>query len=81
MKLQIFYKADNHATTCHDLAIQDGGSPASFISPVVLLAKRISSALKLSPIIGDDGTQIWWRIPFWGRYREDVRFMIRLRPI
>lgn len=78
--LKRFYKADNHATTCHDLAIQDGVSPASFISPVVLLAKRISSALKLSPIIGDDGTQIWWRIPFWGRYREDGKFEWKLRP-
>ena len=57
--LKRFYKADNHATTCHDLAIQDGVSPASFISPVVLLAKRISSALKLSPIIGDDGKFEW----------------------
>lgn len=78
--LKRFYKADNHATTCHDLAIQDGVLPASFISPVVLLAKRISSALKLSPIIGDDGTQIWWRIPFWGRYREDGKFEWKLRP-
>ena len=39
--LKRFYKADNHATTCHDLAIQDGVSPASFISPVVLLAKAL----------------------------------------
>lgn len=78
--LKRFYRADNHATTCYDLAIQDGVSPTSYISPVVSLAKRISSALKLSPIIGDDGAQVWWRIPFWGRYREDGKFEWKLRP-
>lgn len=75
-----FYKADNHATTCYDLAIQDGVSPTSYIAPVVSLAKRISFALQLSPIIGDGGSQVWWRIPFWGRYREDGRFEWKLRP-
>lgn len=78
--LKRFYRADNHATTCYDLAIQDGVSPTSYISPVVSLAKRISSALKLSPIIGDDGARVWWRIPFWGRYREDGKFEWKLRP-
>lgn len=75
-----FYIADNHATTCYDLSIEDGVSPTSYITPVVGLAKRIAGALGLEPIIAEDGSQVWWRIPFWGTYREDGRFEWKLRP-
>lgn len=78
--LKRFYVADNHATTCYDLSIQDGVSPTSYILPVVSLAKRISNELNLTPVLGEDGTQVWWRIPFWGRYREDGKFEWKLRP-
>lgn len=66
--LKRFYLADNHATSCYDLSIQDGVSPTSYISPVVSLAKRIADELGLDPIYGDGGKQVWWRIPFWGRF-------------
>ncbi len=78
--LKRFYLSDNHATTCHDLSIQDGVKSSSYISPVVALARRISKALDLPPIIGDEGKPVWWRIPFWGSYREDTHFEWKLRP-
>jgi len=78
--LKRIYLSDNHATTCYDLGIQDGVSPSSYIMPAVALAKRISTALSLPPIVGEDGKQIWWRVPFWGQYREDGRFEWKLRP-
>lgn len=74
------YAADNHATSCYDLGIEDGVSPTSYISPVVQLAKRISKEMGLAPVLGENGKQVWWRIPFWGRYREDSRFEWKLRP-
>lgn len=77
--LKRIYLFDNHAATCYDLAVQDGISPTSYISPVVALAKRISDYLDLEPIIEDD-KRIWWRIIFWGRYREDGRFEWKLKP-
>ena len=78
--LKRFYMAENHATTCYDLGVQDGVDSSSYIFPVVALCKRVSVALNLEPILGDDGKQVWWRILFWGRYREDNRFEWKLRP-
>jgi predicted HNH restriction endonuclease len=78
--LMRFYRSENHAATCYDLGIQDGISPSAYITPIVSLAKRIAVALDLDPIYGDDGKQVWWRIPFWGRYREDGKFEWKLRP-
>lgn len=75
-----FYLADNHATTCYDLSVQDGVEPISYINQVVSLAKRISQYLKLSPIIEDNGKEVWWKILFWGRYRDDSKFEWKLRP-
>lgn len=78
--LKRFYLADNHAATCYDLSIQDGVSPTSYISPIVTLAKRISEKMYLPAIIANDGSRVWWRIPFWGRIREDGRFEWKVRP-
>lgn len=78
--LKRFYLLDNHATTCYDLSIQDGVSPTSYISPIVALAKRISEKMQLPAIIAHDGSQVWWRVPFWGRIREDGRFEWKVRP-
>lgn len=74
------YMADNHATTCNALGIQDGVSPSSYIKPVVSLAKRIANEISLPPIYGDDGKQTWWRILFWGSYKDDGHFEWKLRP-
>lgn len=78
--MQRIYKSDNHKVTLYDLGIQDGISPSSYISPVVQLAKRISGELNLEPFYRKDGSQVWWVILFWGRYREDDRFEWKLRP-
>lgn len=75
-----FYTADNHATTCYDLGIEDGVSPTSYVTPIVNLAKRITAELNLAPIKGEEGKQVWWRVPFWGMYREDGKFEWKLRP-
>lgn len=75
-----FYLADNHACTCYDLGIEDGVSPSTYIKPVVALARRISAELGLDPVFDNEGNQTWWRIPFWGSYREDSRFEWKLRP-
>ena len=77
--LKRIYLSDNHATSCYDLSIQDGISPTSYITPIVNLAKRIANEMGMQPIKEGDRT-IWWRIPFWGRYREDTRFEWKLRP-
>lgn len=74
------YMCDNHATTCYDLGIQDGISPASYIKPVVALARRVEAAIGLDPIYRENGKQVWWRILFWGRYREDGHFEWKLQP-
>lgn len=75
-----FYAADNHATTCYNLGLQDGVSPSTYIKPVVALARRISDKMNLAPIYRDHGKQVWWRIVFWGRYREDAHFEWKLQP-
>lgn len=75
-----FYAADNHATTCYDLGLQDGVSPSTYIKPVVALARRISEKMDLDPVYDDHGKQVWWRIVFWGRYREDEHFEWKLQP-
>jgi len=78
--LKRFYLYDNHAATCTDLSIEDGVLPQSYITPVVTLAKRIQKELNLEPVIGTDGEPVWWRIPFWGAYREDGTFEWKVRP-
>jgi predicted HNH restriction endonuclease len=75
-----FYMADNHAATCNDLGIQDGVSSSSYIMPVVSLAKRVAEAANIQPIYGTDGKRTWWRILFWGAYKEDGHFEWKLRP-
>ena len=44
------------------------------------LAKRIVDEMQIPEIVAADGSKIWWRILFWGRYREDGRFEWKLRP-
>ncbi len=78
--LKKIYLEDNHATTLYDLSIKEGVHSSSYIMPVVSLARRISKAMNLDPIIGDDGSRVWWRIPFWGRTREDGLFEWKIRP-
>ena len=78
--LKRIYTADNHAATCYDLAVQDGVNPSSYISPMIALAKRVSAWANLDPVYGEDGKQVWWRILFWGRYREDAHFEWKLQP-
>ena len=78
--LKRFYLSDNHAASCYDLGLQDGVNPTSYIQPVVALAKRISDEMGLKPILRDDGSRVWWRILFWGRYREDTHFEWKLQP-
>lgn len=76
-----FYVGDNHAKTCYDLSVEDGGiSPTTYISPVVALSKRISAKMNLKPILAHDGSEVWWRVTFWGRIREDNRFEWKVRP-
>lgn len=74
------YMENNHAATCYDFGIKDGVSPSSYIKPVIALSIRISEAVGLPPIYGNDGKQTWWRIPFWGSYREDGHFEWKVRP-
>ena len=78
--LKKIYLEDNHATTLYDLSIKDGVPSSTYIPQVVGLAKRISKAKNLPPIKGDDGSRVWWRIPFWGRRREDGHFEWKIRP-
>ena len=78
--LKRFYCSDNHATTCYDLSLQDGVNPTSYITPIVALAQRVSDAMNLEPILDDEGKRVWWRIIFWGKYREDARFEWKLQP-
>ncbi len=74
------YVCDNHATTCYDLALQDGVSPSSYIKPVVALARRVSESMSLPPIYRKDGRRVWWRILFWGQRRKDSHFEWKLQP-
>ena len=74
------YLCDNHATSCYDLGLQDGVHPTSYTSMVVALAKRVAEKTGIDPVIKSDGGQIWWRILFWGRYREDTHFEWKLQP-
>lgn len=78
--LKRFYISDNHVAACYDLGIQDGISPTSYIKPVVSLAKRVASSTNLPSIYANDGSEVWWRILFWGSYREDGHFEWKVRP-
>lgn len=78
--LKRFYRADNHAAACYDLGIQDGVSPSTYIKPIVALARRVESETGIPPIYNEEGKQVWWRILFWGRYREDTHFEWKLQP-
>ncbi len=78
--LKRIYLSDNHASTCSELAIQDGTSPSAYISPAVQLAKRVSKSENLDPIFGEDGVIVWWRVLFWGSFRDDNHFEWKLRP-
>lgn len=78
--LKRFYKTDNHAAACKDFALQDGVSHTAFSSPMVALAKRVSFAVGLKPIYRENGSRVWWRILFWGRYREDGCFEWKVQP-
>ena len=78
--LKRFYMSDNHAATCYELGIQDGVSPSSYIKPVVDLAKRIQTKMSLPPVLGTNGKETWWRILFWGQYRDDGHFEWKVRP-
>ena len=75
-----FYISDNHAATCYDLGAQDGVSPSTYIKPVVALARRVQDKMSVPPIFGTNGKETWWRILFWGRYREDGHFEWKVRP-
>lgn len=78
--LKRFYRSDNHAATCYDLGVQDGVSPSTYIKPVVALARRVQDKMSLPPVLGTDGKETWWRILFWGQYREDGHFEWKVRP-
>ncbi len=74
------YLFDNHAATCTELATLEGKTPSSYNAPVVALAKRIAKDLNLPTLYREDGSKVWWRILFWGKYREDGHFEWKLRP-
>lgn len=78
--LKRIYLFDNHAATCKELSIQDGVSSSTYISPMVALSRRISKHLNLPPIKGTDGKETFWRVLFWGKFRENGEFEWKLRP-
>ncbi len=78
--LKRIYRSDNHATTCYDLAAQDGCNSSVYIMPVVALARRVSEIMGLEPKYGSNGKRTWWCIIFWGRIREDSHFEWKLQP-
>ncbi len=78
--LKRIYVSDNHASTCYDLGAQDGVSPSTYIKPVVALARRVADWANLEAIYRENNKQVWWRILFWGRYREDSHFEWKLQP-
>lgn len=78
--LKRIYASDNHASTCYDLGAQDGVSPTTYIKPVVALARRVADWANLEAIYRENNKQVWWRILFWGRYREDSHFEWKLQP-
>ncbi|MGY3725212.1 Predicted restriction endonuclease, HNH family [Granulicatella balaenopterae] len=77
--LKRIYLADNHATTCYDLSVEDGGSPSAYNSSIVSLAKKIIKKTGISPAICDE-EEAYWPILFWGRERQDKRFEWKLQP-
>lgn len=78
--LKRIYRKDNHATTCYELSLEDGVKPQSYISPIVSLGKRIIKECNLNKLERNDGKNVWWRVVFWGRNREDGLFEWKLRP-
>lgn len=74
------YRETNHATTCKELAVQNGVSSSSYISPVVHLAKRVLQHLDISPEKQSDGRNRYWNVLFWGRDLPGGLFEWKLRP-
>lgn len=74
------YREPNHAVTCKELAVQNGVSSTSYISPVVHLAKRVLKHLNVSPEKRSDGRNRYWNVLFWGRDLPGGLFEWKLRP-
>lgn len=74
------YTGEYHAKTCYELGQEDGVSPSTYIKPVVALARRIADKIEIGKIFRSNGKEMWWGIPFWGKYREDGHFEWKLRP-
>jgi len=74
------YLSNNHAETCHSLALKDGKPERVYIKQVGELGKRISNKLNLEPIYDSNGKETWWSILFWGRYDEKNYFEWKLKP-
>lgn len=77
--LQKFYVSDNHAAACSEIGVLEGVNHSSYISPMVNLAKRVSEYFNIPPII-IDGNQVWWRVLFWGRYKDNGIFEWKIQP-
>lgn len=77
--LKRIYSEDNHSKPCYELGVEDGLS-ADYIKQVTELAKRIVKKQDIESFIKKYRSETLWRIPFWGKFREDGNFEWKIRP-
>lgn len=74
------YLSDNHATTCSDLAINEGKAKNSYNGQICGLSIRILKELDMEQIVSNRTINKYWPILFWGRRLEDKLFEWKVRP-
>lgn len=78
--LKRIYSEDNHSKPCYELGVEDGLSTDYYIKQVTELAKRIVKKQDIESFIKKYRSETLWRIPFWGKFREDGNFEWKIRP-
>lgn len=78
--LKRIYSEDNHSKPCYELGVEDGLSADYYIKQVTELAKRIVKKQDIESFIKKYRSETLWRIPFWGKFREDGNFEWKIRP-
>lgn len=78
--LKQIYNFENHATTCHELALINGKHTSSYNKQIVELSKRVLNHFELEPIKDKKGKYIFSCTLFWGRNKSNGHFEWKIRP-
>ena len=75
-----FYLAENHATTCSDLAKEDGAKSLPYHESIIKIGKNITEKLHLPNLNRKDGENHYWPVLFYGRFLISGTYEWQMRP-